>query len=454
MLTKNSDIELYIDGMTADGSGVGHYDGQAVFVRNTAIGDSVNVHIIKAKKTYAVGKLINIVTASPDRVQSDCPVSETCGGCCYRHISYEAELKIKQQKVADAFSRIGHLDVKLDRIIGSKINGYRNKAQYPVGIGKPEPVIGFYAFNSHRIIPCRHCLLQPAMFEDILNIIDKWIRKNRITIFDEETGTGLLRHVYIRQAHATGEIMVCLVINGDSIPKCNELVNALLTGSDAIKTVLLNINKENTNVILGDKCKMLYGDGYIEDVLLGKRFRISPLSFYQVNSEQCEKLYSKAAEFANLTGDEFVLDLYCGAGTIGLTMADRIRKLMGVEIIPQAVEDAKYNASLNGISNAEFFCGDAAAVAEKLKNDGIRPDVIFIDPPRKGMDDGLVETVVSMAPEKLVYISCDPATLARDAALFAENGYVVKKAVPVDLFPRTAHVEACCLLVKTSDSAV
>ena len=450
MLRKNDDIEISIDGMSAEGSGVGRYEGQAVFVNGTAVGDIASVHIIKAKKNYAVGKINKIITPSKDRVLSLCPVSEKCGGCCFRHISYDAELRIKEQKVRDAFQRIGHLDIGISDIIGSpQTEHYRNKAQYPVGTDtrNGSPLIGFYAFNSHRIVPCTDCLLQPEVFKDILEAVSNWMTDFRVSAYDESKKQGLLRHIYIRRAHFTGEIMVCLVINGEGIPHGSELIEELRASIPDFKTFVININKSSTNVIMGDTCKTLYGDGFITDTLLGCRFKISPLSFYQVNSEQCEVLYKKAAEYADLHGDELLLDLYCGTGTIGLTMADRVSRLIGVEIIPDAVQNARENAEINGFSNAEFFCGDASLIAQKLKNEDTKPDVILIDPPRKGMGDGLVDTVNEMAPKRIVYISCDPATLARDCARFAKLGWEVKKVQPVDMFPHTAHVETVCLLV-------
>lgn len=456
MLRKNDDIEISIDGMSAEGSGVGRYEGQAVFVNGTAVGDIASVHIIKAKKNYAVGKINKIITPSKDRVMSLCPVSEKCGGCCFRHISYDAELRIKEQKVRDAFQRIGHLDIGISDIIGSpQTEHYRNKAQYPVGTDtrNGSPLIGFYAFNSHRIVPCTNCLLQPEVFKDILEAVSNWMTDFRVSAYDESKKQGLLRHIYIRRAHFTGEIMVCLVINGEGIPHGSELIEELRASIPDFKTFVININKSSTNVIMGDTCKTLYGDGFITDTLLGCRFKISPLSFYQVNSEQCEVLYKKAAEYADLHGDELLLDLYCGTGTIGLTMADRVSRLIGVEIIPDAVQNARENAEINGFSNAEFFCGDASLIAQKLKNEDTKPDIILIDPPRKGMGDGLVDTVNEMAPKRIVYISCDPATLARDCARFAKLGWEVKKVQPVDMFPHTAHVETVVKLVRKTPDA-
>lgn len=452
MLNKNQDIKLHIEGMTAEGQGVGHFDGQAVFVKDSAIGDDLDVHIILAKKTYAIGKINRILEPSLDRQELDCAVAGKCGGCAYRHINYEAELRLKAQRVEDAFSRLGHLDVKFDPIVGSQIDGYRNKAQYPVSrdTRDNEPLIGFYAFNTHRIVPSLDCKLQSPIFFDVLTIVKNWMAEHNISTYDETKHRGLLRHIYIRHAKFTGEVMVCLVINGDSIPNEVELIDELTTGIPKLKTVVLNINKDNSNVVLGRANKVLFGDGYINEKILGKTFRISPLSFFQVNSKQCEVLYKNAALFAGLTGDETLLDLYCGTGTIGLTMADDVKRLVGVEIVPQAIEDAKINAKVNGIENAEFYCGDAAEVATKLD---IKPDVVIVDPPRKGMAESLIDTVVSMEPSRIVYISCDPATLARDCARFASRGYRTLRARPIDMFPRTAHVETVALLAKGEEMA-
>ncbi len=448
MLAKNQKIILDIDGMSTEGNGIGHFDGIAVFVPNSAIDDKLLVHIVKVKKTYAFGKIDEILEASPSRINSDCPVSLRCGGCSYRHISYEAELGIKWQRVYDAFTRIGHIEPPMHDIIGSQsIDNYRNKAQFPVGFDK-ELQIGFYALNSHRIIPCKDCKLQPQIFTDILNIVEGWITKNNISVYNETTKKGLIRHIYIRRGHFSGEVMVCLVINGNTIPKQDELTKELTEKIENLKTVVLNINKEDTNVIVGNTCIPLMGDGYIHDQLCGLTFRISPLSFYQVNSPQTENLYAKAAEYAELKPTDVLLDLYCGTGTIGLSMAHKVKKLVGVEIIPQAIEDAKLNAAQNSITNADFICGDAKDAAKSLRENGLAPDVVLVDPPRKGLTPELIDTIDEMSPRRVVYISCDPATLARDAALFADKGYTVQKVTPVDMFPRTAHVETVCLLSK------
>lgn len=448
-LKKNDVIELEITGFSSEGSGVGHFDGQAVFVAGAAAGDTVSCIIIKAKKNYAIGKIQHILKASNDRIIPDCPVFPRCGGCQYRHISYEAELEIKTQKVRDAFRRIGHLESIPENAVGaSSPERYRNKAQYPVETANGRLLTGFYAPFSHRVIDCKNCLLQPSEFSDILKIAAKWCEKFKIPAYDEKTGKGLLRHIYIRKGFISGEIMVCLVINGDRIFKKDELITALTKANSNIKTVLLNHNTEDTNVIMGKTETVIYGNGYIEDTLCGKKFRISPLSFYQVNHAQAQKLYEKAAEFAITPDTRVLLDMYCGAGTIGLTMADKTEKLIGVEIVPEAVEDAKINAQLNGTVNARFICADATEAAKILESEAIKPDTIILDPPRKGCDSELLATVSKMSPERIVYVSCDPATLARDLAILEEKGYKTVEAIPYDLFPRTVHIETVALLIK------
>lgn len=448
-LKKNDIIDLDITGFSSEGSGVGHYEGQAVFVAGAAPGDTVQCIIIKAKKNYAIGKIQYIVKASPDRIIPDCPVYPSCGGCQYRHISYEAEMKIKTDKVRDAMRRIGHLEIIPEDCTGAdNPERYRNKAQYPVTTVGGRLLTGFYAPFSHRVIDCKSCLLQPEEFAAILKAVARWSEKYKIPSYDEKTRKGLLRHIYIRKGFATGEIMVCLVINGDRIFKKDELIETLRKADKNVKTVLLNHNTEDTNVIMGKKETVLYGKGYIEDVLCNKRFRISPLSFYQVNHAQAQRLYEKAEEFAIDEGTDVLLDMYCGAGTIGLTMADKVKTLIGVEIVPEAVEDAKINAKLNNADNARFICADAKEAAKILRDEGITPDTVILDPPRKGCDKELLLTVCEMSPKKIVYVSCDPATLARDLAILEENGYKTQKAVPFDLFPRTVHVECVALLSK------
>ena len=448
-IKKNDELTLDITGFTSEGSGVGHDNGLAVFVSGTAPGDRARVVIIKAKKNYAVGKLISLETPSPDRTDPECPVFPKCGGCSFRHVTYEAELKFKQQRVEDAFLRIGHLHVPVSPITGSAPERYRNKAQFPVQSVNGRLFTGFYAPFSHRVIHCPDCRLQPRDFAPVLRAVSKWAEKYKIPVYNEERGTGLLRHVYLRKAFATGQVMVCLVVNGEKVFKTDKLLESVREANPNVKTVLLNHNTEDTNVVLGKKNTVLFGDGYIEDTLLGKRFRISPLSFYQVNRDGAERLYAKAHEFVCRGKHDTVVDLYCGAGTIGLTMADKVKTLIGVEIVPEAVEDAKRNASLNGIENARFLCADAAEAAKTLKAEGVTPDVIVVDPPRKGCDEALLHTIAEMDPASVVYVSCDPATLARDCAILHGLGYRIDEVCPFDMFPRTAHVETVVRLSRS-----
>ena len=448
-LSKNDEIELNIDALTSEGSGVGRYNGLAVFVNDTVPGDKIIAHIIKRSKSYAVGIVAEIIEPSPSRIESDCPHSKKCGGCSFRNMTYDEELKYKLSRVNDSLERIGHLDIKAEEIIGAdSVDNYRNKAQYPVSICDGELFAGFYAYKSHRIIPCSDCRLQPEEFEKGIKAFEKWVESADVASYDEKTGRGLLRHIYFRKGFATGEIMVCAVINGDSIPKADLLVKLLKESLPELKSVVININKSKTNVILGKTSKAIWGSDTISDVLLGRRFVISPNSFYQVNHSQCERLYKKAREYAGLTGSEVLLDLYCGAGTIGLTMAEGAKQLVGIEIVPQAVENAKINAELNGITNAKFICADAAKGALILRKDGINPDVVILDPPRKGCDKALLDTVEQMSPKKIVYVSCDSATLARDLEILKNKGYITQRVTAVDMFPRTPHVECVVLISK------
>ncbi|MGN0467625.1 MAG: 23S rRNA (uracil(1939)-C(5))-methyltransferase RlmD [Acutalibacteraceae bacterium] len=447
-LKKNDEITLEITALSSQGSGVGHYEKMAVFVEGAVTGDRLLIHIIKVKKSYAVGIIKKIIKPSKYRIPSDCCVSEKCGGCCYRHIDYEHELEMKKQTVQDALTRIGGLDIQVEEILASgKSNRYRNKGQYPIAMDKSgKTLIGFYAKRSHRIIDSGDCMLAPEEFKKILEVIRIWAAKAGISIYDEETGRGILRHIYLRKGHKTAQTMACLVINADDVSKKDLLIKELTEADETICSIVLNINKNSTNVILGDKCKTIYGKDYIEDELCSLRFRISALSFYQVNPETAQILYEKAKEFAKPSKSDTVLDLYCGTGTIGLSMADSAKKIIGVEIIPQAIENAKENAKLNRIENARFICDDAAGAAETLLKEGLFPDIIILDPPRKGCSKEVIDTAVSMNPERIVYVSCDPATLARDCKLFSQLGYKAERVVAVDMFPRTNHVETVCLM--------
>lgn len=439
-MQKNEEYIIEITGYTSEGSGIGRINSIAVFVPSAAAGDVLKVRILKVKKNYAFGKIIEIITPSPARTQIDCDSFNQCGGCVYRHIKYEDECKIKSLKVYDAVKRIGGIDLAPAKMIPSeKQNHYRNKAQYPVS---PDGFTGFYAFHSHRIIKCSSCPLQPEIFDKITSACSNWAVKNKISIYNEESHTGLLRHIYIRLAEQTGEIMVCLVINGVTVPFKEELTDALKDiCKNSLKSIQLNVNKEKTNVILGKECITVFGSSYITDILCGVKVRLSPLSFYQVNRTTAELLYKKAAEYAEPEG-KTVLDLYCGAGTIGLSMSRKAKKVIGVEIVPEAIEDAKFNAKLNGTENAEFICSDASDAAEQLALRGVSPDVIIVDPPRKGCTPELIGTIADkFKPERVVYVSCDPATFARDAKLFEEKGYLLREYTPVDMFPRTSHIE-------------
>ena len=449
MLKKNDIIHLSITSATADGSGVGKTDdGLAVFVPLSAVGDELNVRILKVKKSYAFGKIEEIITPSEARIKPDCGCYSRCGGCVWRHISYEEECRLKSQKVADALERIGGIKAVLKPIIPSgRVLRYRNKAQLPVGKAPDGRLqMGFYAFHSHRIINCGDCALQPEIFADVMKITREFLAETDNDIYDEKTGKGRLRHLYIRYGEITGELMVCYVVNGNGLKREDLLLDMLKGGLPNLKTVVVNSNREKTNVILGAKNRTLYGSGYITDLLCGLKFKISPFSFWQVNRAQAERLYEKAREYAALSGSETLLDLYCGTGTIGLTMAKDCKEVIGVEIIEDAVRDAENNAAVNSICNARFMCSDAPEAASQLEREGVRPDVIILDPPRKGCGEELVRTIGKMNPDRVVYVSCDPATLARDLKYFSEIGYETKEVTPVDMFPRTAHVESVVLL--------
>ena len=434
--------------MTAQGSAVGKTaDGIVVFVPSGAVGDELEVRILKTKKTYAYGKIERIIKPSGSRVEPDCPLFPRCGGCVYRHIDYNSEKEIKFNRVKDAVERIGGLrNIKINEVVSNdRVDRYRNKAQLPAGNAADGIELGFYALHSHRITACEDCLLQPEFFAEIMDITRNFMRFTEQSAYDEKTRKGKLRHLYIRYAEATDELMVCYVINGKGLKREDVLISALKKEFPNLKSVVFNSNTENTNVILGSKNRVAFGSDFITDELCGKRFKLSPLSFYQVNRAQAEKLYKIAENYAAPYGD-LLLDLYCGTGTIGLSMADKFKKIIGVEIVEDAVKDAKENARVNGVKNAEFICGDAAYAAEKLRENGLKPDVVVLDPPRKGCGEELCKTVADMSPERVVYVSCDPETLARDLRIFDDLGYKTREITPVDLFSRTAHIESAALL--------
>ena len=452
MPEKNQVCTAEITALTSEGSGVCRVDGMAVFVPETAVGDVCEIKIVKVLKSYAYGIVEKIITPSADRIENTCPVYKKCGGCLLRHISYEAECRTKNGIVRDAFERIGGLSPEFDTFLGAEdTEHYRNKAQYPVANIDGKAVCGFFAPRSHRLVPVTDCALQPKMFRDILDTVIAYINEKKISAYDEASNTGIVRHIYIRRGAHSGEIMVCIVVRKDISRQLSALCRQLSEKFSGIKSIIMNINDRKTNVILGDKCVTLWGNDTISDVMCGNTVEISPLSFYQVNTVQAERLYGKALEYASPKGDEVIADLYCGAGTIGLSMAKQAKKIVGVEIIPQAVENAKRNAQRNNINTADFYCGDAGEVFGKLRKKGCAPDIIVVDPPRKGCSAETIDVIAEAAPKKIVMISCNPATAARDAKLLSEKGYNVEKICGLDLFPRTGHVE--CVVLMSRDKA-
>lgn len=449
MLKKNQIEEVEITAMSSDGNGIAKIDGMVVFVPYTAVGDKLKIRIVKVQKNYSFGIIEEILQPSPDRVDDHCPVYKKCGGCAFRHISYEAELRHKAEFVQSNLRRLGGLDPVMLPITPSPlVQGYRNKAQYPIREYDGKIEAGFFAKRSHRVISCASCDLQPAFFEQILEYTKQFLEEYHISAYDEQTGKGKVRHLYIRCGEVSGEVMVCLVVNSERLPHAAEYVEGLLKVCPQVVSVVLNINREQNNVILGQKCITLYGKDTIEDTLCDVRFELSPLSFYQVNRQAAEKLYRLAAEMAQFEGNELLIDLYCGAGTIGLSMASNVRELIGVEIVPDAVENAKENAKRCGVENARFICADAKEAAAQLAAENLHPDVIVVDPPRKGCDLEVLQAIAAMAPKRLVMISCNSASLARDCKELEALGYHLEKSAPVDLFPRTTHVETVVLLSK------
>lgn len=448
MYRKNEITELNITSLTSDGDGVGRAGEMVFFVPNTAVGDTIRAKVLKVKKNVGFARVEEIVTPSPDRIEADCPVSFSCGGCVYRHISYESECRAKRQKVIDAVTRIGKLEGELVRdIIPSKnIDGYRNKAMIPVGRNRDgEVVMGYYARHSHHIMHCLRCQLSPPIFNDIIEDVYAFLRHRSALVYTPQNRRGI-RHIYLRYAETTGDVMFCIVAGSRHFDGEDVLYHSIKEKYPQVKSIIVNVNAEDTNVILGKRSYTVFGEGFIQDTLCGLRFEIAPEAFYQINRTQAETLYAKAKEYAHLSGSETLIDLYCGAGTIGLSMADKCKELIGVEIIPEAIENAKRNAAQNGVQNARFICGDAPQAAEQLRREGICPDVIVVDPPRKGLTPELIDTIVQMSPDRVVYVSCDPATMARDLKLFTEQNNSVKEITPVDMFPRTSHVESVCLM--------
>ena len=452
-MKKDDLIDIIIEDIGSDGAGVGKADGFTLFVKDTIPGDRAKVKIMKMKKRYGYARLMELITPSPDRVQPPCPVARQCGGCQIQAMAYEKQLAFKENKVKNNLQRIGGLNpdsFEMEPICGMEQPfGYRNKAQFPIGRDKNGKIVaGFYAGRTHSIIANTNCSLGVPQNEQILKKVISWMETCHIEPYDETNGQGLVRHVLIRFGFTTKEIMVCLVINGRKLPKSREL-SASLNEIPGMTSITANINMERTNVILGKDLILISGKPYIEDYIGDIKYQISPLSFFQVNPVQTRNLYGKALEYAGLTGNETVWDLYCGIGTISLFLARKAKKVYGVEIVPEAIADARNNAKINGIKNAEFYVGKAEEVLpEKYRTEGIKADVIVIDPPRKGCDEALLDTIVKMQPQRVVYVSCDSATLARDLKYMKERGYEVEKGEAVDMFPMTVHVETVCLLSK------
>lgn len=445
---KNKIYEMTIDALGSAGEGIGRIDGFTVFVEGALPGEKIRVLMVKVKKRYGYGKLLEILQASPDRREPLCPVAKQCGGCQLQHLSYAGELAYKTKLVKDDLERIGGIqDVEVQPTIGMADPWrYRNKAQFPVRQGKEGCAIGFYAKRSHRIVDTEKCFLQNECNDEIVRIIREFFDEFQIPLYEEETHRGLVRHILTRIGKNSGEIMVCIVINGKKLPHSDVLTERLKIVAGVV-SIMLNINQEKTNVILGRKIVTLWGKDTITDTIGGISFEISPLSFYQVNPVQTEVLYRKAVELAELKGDETVLDLYCGIGTISLFFARKAKKVFGVEIVPEAIADARKNAERNGITNAKFAVGAAEEVIPRLyKEEGIMADIVVVDPPRKGCEERLLETILQISPEKIVYVSCNPATLARDLAVLRNGGYEVRTVQPVDQFSRSVHVETAVLL--------
>ena len=448
MLTKNQIYETVITDYTTEGQGVAHIEGCAVFVPNAVAGERVKVRVTLVRKTWAAGKITEILEKSPHRVNRACPVAKLCGGCTFWHMDYEEECRLKAERVKNCLNRIGGENLEEVPILAAPTcEGYRNKAQYPVAWEKGRAYAGFFKEGTHEVVQMDRCRILPQETDRVKAIVMDYVNKNKVSVYDEATHRGLLRHIYVRRGAVSGQILVCLVVNGDGLPKLPALIEAL-KAVPGFTTLVLSVNTRKGNAVLGDKFVTLYGPGYIEDTLCGLNFRLSARSFYQVNHAQAQRLYETAIAMAGITKNDLVLDLYCGVGTITLAMASAAGKVMGVEVVPQAIEDARDNARRNGIENAEFFCADAGAAALELEQKGIRPDIITVDPPRKGLNSDAIEAVDRMNPKRLVYISCDPATLARDTALLKERGFRLEKAIAADLFPRCSHVETVCLLSK------
>ena len=447
-LEKNKIYRATIEGYSSEGLGIARIDGQVVFVHRAVRGEICDILVLKVLKNAAFGKVVAVDTPSEHRCEPDCPYYGQCGGCDFRHMDYVEELIAKRQRVQDALTRLGGSTVQVEEVIGADDQlRYRNKSQYPISAdGK----VGFYRARTHNVVETAKCLIQKPQADAAAEAVRQYIRRFAVKGYDEKTGKGLLRHLYVR-TNARGESLICLLVNGKKLPHEAELVNMLREAVPQTVGVVLGTNARRGNTILGDAYRTLWGEDTIMDTLCGLTFRLSVPSFYQVNRDQAEKLYNRAVDYAQLTGEELVLDLYCGAGTITQVMAQKAGKVIGAEIVPEAIADAKVNAARNGVENVEFFCGDASDIAQELQSRGLRPDVICVDPPRKGLAPEVVEAAAAMNPQRIVYVSCDPATMGRDVKRFAALGYEVTRATAVDLFPGTANIETVCLLTSVKN---
>ena len=444
-LEKNQIHTVTVGGYSSDGLGVCRIDGQVVFIHGGVRGEICRIRILKVLKHIAFARVEEILEQAKARQASDCPHFPACGGCDYRHITYAEEMEAKRQHVEDCLRRLGGADIAVEEILGSeRTEGYRNKSQFPVSAAGQ---VGFYRARSHDVIPVTDCLIQSDASNAIARAVEDYLRECKVPAYDEKKRKGLLRHIYVR-TNRERQALVCLIVNGNQLPREDKLVERIREACPETVGVVLNTNTRDTNVILGDTYRTLWGEDMLRDTLCGNVFRLAIPAFYQVNRPQAERLYAKAVEFAALTGEETVLDLYCGAGTITLALARQAKRVIGAEIVPEAIENAKENARVNGIDNAEFFCGDAGDIAAKLAAERLKPDVVVVDPPRKGLGEEVISAVAGMEPKRVVYVSCDPATLGRDVKRFAEAGYLLRRAVAVDMFPRTRHVETVCLLAK------
>ncbi len=446
MLIKNEIYEAAVVDYTAEGQGVAKIEGCAVFVPNAIVGELCRIRIEKAQKTWATGKIVEILEKSPHRVQRACPISAKCGGCDFQHMDYEEETRLKAQRVRDCLGRLAGEALEAVPILSAPDCGsYRNKAQYPLACRKGRVCAGFYRAGSHEVVENSRCLILPQVMDEIRDLVVAFLNEFSVSVYDEKTHRGLARHLFIRRGAVSGQILVCLVVNGRKLPHA-DILTARLQRIPGFTTLVLSVNAQPGNTVLGEEFVTLWGPGYIEDTLCGLNFRLSARSFYQINHHQAQRLYAAAIAQAGITKEDLVLDLYCGVGTITLAMAAAAGRVIGVEVIPQAVDDARENARRNGIENAEFFCGDAGQAALELERQGIRPDVVVVDPPRKGLNADTVEALHRFSPRRIVYVSCDPATMARDVAALKERGYRLQNAQACDLFPRCAHIETVALL--------